>query len=325
MHFVHGDMNSEMQTDFITSATPSLPLVLPPPPGYDRAPIWTGRGFQVGPEIHAVLKYHVGVSGWTDELTSFHEETGGEHHYINLASLEHAVGCLETWVVSPSPVIIDIGCSSGFLLKWIRRRLPRALIVGSDFVPSALSRLAADLPEVPLIQFDLLKCPLPEQSVDAAVLLNVLEHIEDDASALRQVFRILKPGGIVVLEVPAGPHLYDIYDKQLMHHRRYTMKGLLTLAEEAGFEILDRSHLGFFVYPAFWAVKKWNQRRLAKTDAEQRSIVAGNIRRYANNPLMNAVMRFEASMRKFLYYPRGIRCLLVGRRRLLLESQRRAD
>jgi SAM-dependent methyltransferase len=304
-----------MQMNFIRSATPELPMLLPPPAGYDSSPVWTGRGFQVGPEIHAVLKYHVGASGWTDELTGFHEATGGEYHYINLASLEHAVGCLETWVTARNPVIIDIGCSSGFLLKWMRRRLPRAVILGSDFVPGALSRLASHLPDVPLIQFDLLKCPLPEQSVDAAVLLNVLEHIEDDASALRQVYRILKPGGIVVLEVPAGPHLYDIYDKQLMHWRRYTMKGLLHLARAAGFDILERSHLGFLVYPAFWAVKKWNQRYLAKTDAEQRSIVAMDIRRYANNPLMNAVMRIEANIRRFLYYPCGIRCLLVGRRR----------
>ena len=49
----------------------------------------------------------------------------------------------------------------------------------------------------------------------------MLEHVEDDQAAIRQVYRILQPGGVAVIEVPAGPDLYDIYDRQLMHHRRY--------------------------------------------------------------------------------------------------------
>jgi hypothetical protein len=72
-----------------------------------------------------VLKYDVGASGWTSELTTFHEGTGGENHYINIASREHALSQLGRIPVA-TPAIIDIGCSGGFLLKCIRRRFPRA-------------------------------------------------------------------------------------------------------------------------------------------------------------------------------------------------------
>jgi SAM-dependent methyltransferase len=255
----------------------------------------------------------VGASGWTSELTTFHEGTGGENHYINIASREHALSQLER-IPAATPTIIDIGCSSGFLLQCIRRRFPHAVVLGSDYVPDPLERLAAQLPEIPLLQFDLVQCPLPDGSVDGAVLLNVLEHIEHDDLALRQVFRILKPGGITVLEVPAGPALYDIYDKQLMHHRRYALKAFVKLVREAGFEILERSHLGVFIYPAFWVVKKSQRRRLSEPDEVQRAMVASQIRRHAYSPLLNALMRFEARFRAALHYPFGIRCVVVGRR-----------
>ena len=65
-------------------------------------------------------------------------------------------------------------------------------------------------------------------------MLNVLEHIEDDNEALMQAKRILKPGGILVLEIPAGPHLYDIYDKFLRHFRRYNLSGLTNQLQGIG-------------------------------------------------------------------------------------------
>jgi len=90
---------------------------------------------------------------------------------------------------------------------------------------------------MPPLEFDLTQCPLKGESVDVVVLLNVLEHIEDDALALHQVYRILKPGGIAVIQVPANQRLYDVYDLLLMHHRRYSLRELRQIAQKAGFQI----------------------------------------------------------------------------------------
>src|SRR5712691_7294878 len=168
----------------------------PSPSDLSEQPIWTGRGFRLGKDLVSVLSYEVGRSGWTDELTRFHEEPAGSGHPIDRASRHHALERLQKYLKAVSPVILEVGCSSGFLLRLLRERLPHAFLIGADYVGGPLEKLAADLPDIPLLQFDLVKCPLPGNSLDAVVLLNVLEHIQDDATAVRQIYRILKPGGV---------------------------------------------------------------------------------------------------------------------------------
>ncbi len=293
---------------------PPFPLVLPAVPGQEEPPVWTGGGFRVGADVVPVLCYDVGSSGWSDDLTELHESVAGADHYIDRASREHAVSRLERWLSGASPVVVDVGCSSGFLLKSLRVRLPHAQLIGADYLRAPLVRLFDALPNIPLLQFDLLRCPLPGQSVDGLIALNVLEHIEDDASAAAQLYRILKPGGIAVVEVPAGPRLYDIYDRQLLHVRRYRMRDLLALLRRAGFEIVERSHLGFFLYPAFWVVKQYNKRFVDASPATRKQVVVGHVRRFRASRLLHAIMRLEAALRYRVYYPFGIRCLVTCRR-----------
>ena len=61
---------------------------------------------------------------------------------------------------------------------------------------------------------------------------------------------------MIVIEVPAGPHLYDVYDLVLTHWRGYTLGELRQLTEQVGFRTLYASHLGFFLYPAFAWTKR---------------------------------------------------------------------
>jgi SAM-dependent methyltransferase len=259
----------------------------------------------------AVLPYGANASGWTDDLTTFHEETAGPNHFIDRASRQHAQQQLCQHVRAASPVILEVGCSSGFMLHLIREHFPHAFVMGSDVVCGPLEQLALDMPDIPLLHFDLAQCPLPENSLDAVVLLNVLEHIEDDAGAMQHIYRILKPGGIVVMEVPAGPHLYDIYDKLLLHYRRYSLIALRKLIEEARLQIIEQSHLGCFLYPGFWLVKQRNKRFLAEEDVMHRRVVAQNIDATKNSRLMDAVMHIELALGRYISYPFGIRCLMT--------------
>jgi len=208
-------------------------------------------------------------------------------------------------------VIMDIGCSSGLMLKVLRERFANASILGADYVRGPLEALAAKLPDVPLLQFDLTRCPLPDESVDGIVLLNVLEHIERDDLALHHIARILKPNGVAAIEVPAGPGLYDVYDKLLFHHRRYRMPDLVEKVERCGLRVAEKSHLGFFLYPAFWVTKKRGRRYLNSSQEVQRAVVSRNITTVSSNPAMHRLMAFEAGLRKWIYYPFGIRCLVT--------------
>jgi SAM-dependent methyltransferase len=282
----------------------------PVPPGFTEKPVWTGREFRIGDTYSSILVYEVAASGWTDELTEFHEETAGSDHFIDRASRQHALEQLG-YLKSDAPIVLDVGCSSGFMLRLMREQLPHAAIIGSDFVRRSLENLATDLPDVPLLQFDLMRCPLPDNSVDAVILLNVLEHIKDDSAAMLQVYRILKPGGIAVVEVPSNPRLYDVYDKMLMHYRRYSLGALQEIARNVGFNIITQSHLGFFLYPGFWLTKMRNKRFLSDESVVHEQVVAQNIHSTARNRMFHELMRVELSIGRRIAYPFGIRCLMT--------------
>ncbi len=286
----------------------------PSPSAGGSRPSWTAAGFELDGARLPVLSYDVGASGWSDGLTTMHEDTAGADHPIDLASRRHAVEQLRRNLPRPDAVVLEVGCSSGYLLRDLQAALPEAFLIGADYVRGPLVTLAGTMPTVPILQFDLQKCPLPDASVDAVVLLNVLEHIENDAAAVGHLFRILKPGGVAVIEIPAGPQLFDVYDKLLMHFRRYTRAGAVSLFETAGFRVEKASHLGFFVYPGFWAVKKKN-RMFAKDAKEETAaqVVATDIKKSAS-PLLSSLMKLELSLGEKMSFPVGIRCVLTCRK-----------
>lgn len=88
---------------------------------------------------------------------------------------------------------------------------------------------------------------------ETVVALNVVEHIEDDKAALQNCFQMLKPGGHVVILVPAFQGLYNEFDKELGHFRRYTKRSLGGLITRAGFDVIAQAYfnttgiLGWFV------------------------------------------------------------------------------
>ena len=292
-----------------------LPFRLPPLPGSQSGPVWTGRGFRIGSQRVGVLRYPVLPSGWTDELTGFHEAAAGEVHFIDVASRQNALDALRKWAGwgdSGRPVIVDVGCSSGFMIADLQRAFPRACVVGIDYVNGPLEALAKKNAAIPLIQCDIRQCPLPPESVDAVTVLNVLEHIDDDAEAIEQIYRILRPGGIVFAEVPAGPQLYDVYDQLLLHYRRYSMAHLAKLF--AKFEVLKRSHLGFCLYPGFWLVKKHSQRRFARQSKGAAEVVKARIRATGSNHALRVLINLERLFGKLCSWPFGIRCFIAARK-----------
>ena len=288
------------------------PNIFPPIPDSPQTPEWVGNGFHVGEKKVPILSYETAISGWTDELTAFHENTAGDSHFIDLASRRHAISQVAQHTSGTSPVILDIGCSTGFLLADLKKAFPQAYVMGADAILGSLLNLAKTSPETPLLHFDLMRCPLPDNSVDVAILLNVLEHIEDDILAARQLFRLLKPGGIAVIEAPSGPELYDIYDELLMHYRRYKLPDLRRLLLQTGFSVLSQSHLGFFLYPGFIVVKQLRRKKRADISEEEiETLVRQNISRTGDNPFFHSLMNLELAIGKVISYPFGIRCLLT--------------
>jgi SAM-dependent methyltransferase len=291
-----------------------LPFELPRTAESASPPRWQGHGFVVDGRKLPILEYSENFTGWSDELTTLHEKAAGDIHPIDMASRQDALMQLRRHLRDkPVPAILEIGCSSGFLLKEIARAFPLALLMGADVVRTPLFRLAEELPTVPLLRFDLLQCPLPPGIFDAIVILNVLEHIESDVVAIQQLHRLLKPGGVVIVEVPAGPKLYGAYDEALRHFRRYSMQNLVDKFLRVGLVPLRKSHLGFVVYPAFYLAKWLNRRRDMTAEAKDR-LVREQASRTASSHLMKLAFLIEAFLRNAFSLPWGIRCLLVVRK-----------
>ena len=288
-----------------------LPFGLPIPQGSSSKPEWDGKVFVLGEQKVPVLEYNENFSGWSDDLTYLHEEVAGNSHPIDIASRFDAIKQVKRYLPNEGGVVLEIGCSSGFFIQDLIRSFSNAIIIGSDVVREPLYRLARELPGVPLIRFDLLQCPLPEESVDVLIMLNVLEHIRDDVEAIKKSFTLLKPGGTLILEVPAGPSLYDDYDVELHHFRRYSMSELKNKLCRAGFHLSRQTHLGFLLFPAFAAVKLRNKLFPSK---EKNMVVRKHARNTSNSGIIRLVMKFESKYFSGLNLPFGIRALIVARK-----------
>jgi SAM-dependent methyltransferase len=250
---------------------------------------------------------------WSDELEALHEEASRTHF---LDRWTRGAIVARVGELSREATIADIGCSTGFLLEDLQAAHPAATLVGVDLIAAGLRKAHRSVPAARLLHADACALPLGDQSVDAVVSANLLEHVPDDRRALREMARVLRPGRLAVIVVPAGPGTYDYYDRFLAHERRYARGELAGKCREAGLEPVEDRYIASLLYPAFWLVKQRNRRRfdqlrgtalearVARDIARTRDSRAGHLAWHLEERLVGAGMRL----------PFGIRSLVVAGR-----------
>ena len=230
------------------------------------------------------------------------------NHPIDVESRKKCLSYLEKYEISNQKIILEIGCSSGHLIKEIQKK-QKYNYIGSDAIKNYLLKLSNEHKEIPFIVFDLIKNPFNQPTVNALIMLNVLEHIKDDDKALIEANKILHKNGILILEVPSSQFLYDDYDKKLMHFRRYNMKDVVNKIEKAGFIIEHKTHLGFFIFPIFAIVKLFN--KFFKSNDKDIVVKQAKI---SNNIFLKFLFGFERIFSN-LSLPFGIRCYICARKK----------
>lgn len=130
--------------------------------------------------------------------------------------------------------LLEIGCGTGYVLAGIHKALPTLACAGSEVFLEGLAFAQSRLPDVPLFQMSALDIPF-DSAFDIVGALDVLEHIDDDAGAVREMFRAVRPGGGILVTVPQHRFLWSQMDEHGFHKRRYTREGLVAKLEAAGF------------------------------------------------------------------------------------------
>jgi SAM-dependent methyltransferase len=143
---------------------------------------------------------------------------------------------------SPGPQVLDGGAGQGTMSARLER-------LGFEVTSTDVSVEVVDFLRERLVggvvEADLGELPFPDESFDGAVLGEVLEHIEEDVKALAEVARVLRPGGVLALSVPANPELFGRSDEWAGHVRRYTRPGLLETCMGAGLTVHSCVGWGF--------------------------------------------------------------------------------
>jgi SAM-dependent methyltransferase len=139
----------------------------------------------------------------------------------------------------PGPRVLNVGCGAGSLtLAMLERGLEVSSVDASEaFVARLAAEVSARHPgaDFPVVTADAHHLPFADSSFDGVTCGEVLEHLDDDARAAAEIARVLRPGGLLVATVPAGPGRFDWVDEWAGHRRRYTAEGFARLLREAGF------------------------------------------------------------------------------------------
>lgn len=143
--------------------------------------------------------------------------------------------------------ILDVGCGTG---KNIEEFSKFGTCWGIDYSTEAIA-FCKKRGIKNAVLGSIQKIPFPAKSFDFITALDVLEHV-DDSKALKEIYRVLKPKGILIVTVPAFQRLWSKWDEVLHHKRRYTKKSLGKVIQENKFNTIKISYFySFLILPVF--------------------------------------------------------------------------
>jgi SAM-dependent methyltransferase len=205
----------------------------------------------------------------------------------------------------PTPArLLEIGCGTGHNLAMIGQF---GELEAGELDPAARALSSARLGK------PVRDCELPDldafapDSFDMIALLDVLEHVPDDGSALAAIHQRLRPGGALLLTVPANPWMWSAHDVAHHHFRRYTKGGLDKLARDCGFEVQLLSHFNSLLFPLIAATRLIGKLRPDKSadDALPGAVL---------NATLRGIFGFEAGLVGRVPMPFGVSLVAVLRR-----------
>jgi glycosyltransferase involved in cell wall biosynthesis len=147
--------------------------------------------------------------------------------------------------------ILEVGAGHGDLTNRLRHS---ARVTALELSPKSAGLLRdrfADMPDVDVLEADIVEADF-DAEFDSVIAINVLEHVEDDVGALRQMRAAVRPGGTVIIFVPALEMLYSEFDHKIGHHRRYHRAELERALLKAGLQPVELRFMNALGSMAWW-------------------------------------------------------------------------
>jgi SAM-dependent methyltransferase len=209
--------------------------------------------------------------------------------------------------VSGCRVAVDVGCGTGRNMAILAQFADR--VAGVDRSLAALSIAVSRGLAAGCVDGDSL--PLANESVDLLTAFDVLEHMDDDVRALEEFNRVLRPGGLLLVTVPAYRFLWSEHDEALMHRRRYVASELHMKLNRTGYEVVFRSYAVFFVFFPILFYRLF--RGLFPKDA-----MSPKASHVMLPPLLNSLftwmLRIEAFLIRFIRLPWGTSIVMLAQK-----------
>ena len=146
------------------------------------------------------------------------------------------------------PKYLEIGCGTGTFIRALAQNGTMEITGSEIYLNGLLYAKSKKLPNVEFIQFDASMGVLPGK-FDIVAAFDVLEHIDDDVSAISNVAQMINDGGYFVITVPQHMFLWSRLDEIVKHKRRYSRKEMITKIKQQGFSIRYSSSFLFVLFP----------------------------------------------------------------------------
>ena len=221
-----------------------------------------------------------------------------DHYWWFVARRDLAKRLLFRYIEGEPGRLLDLGCGTGAALNELQVEHPQTACIGVDAYATALE-LSYRRGLAKLVLGSGTAIPLQSGAIDCAISLDTIEHIEDDARVLSEMYRALRPHGIAVISVPAYQWLWGPHDVALMHYRRYTARQFKRLAEKAGFRVVLCSYSVFFLFPVVVLIRL-NDRLSRRPNRVSLPKVPDWM-----NRLLLRLMAFESVLLQFVSLPWG--------------------
>jgi dolichyl-phosphate beta-glucosyltransferase len=204
-------------------------------------------------------------------------------------------------------LVLDVGAGTGGLLDRLSSAGYRS--AGFELDPAALAHARAAQPRLPLARSVAEALPIRDGRAAAVTMLDVLEHLDDDVAGLRELARVVRPGGLVLVAVPAYQWAWSEHDVRLGHRRRYARRRLREVAEAAGLHVERCTHFNSWLVPIAFLVRRTPLRRF-QGDGPAEEASMGNA---WVNRLLQRVTDAERTVLASADLPVGLSILLVAR------------